>query len=517
MQNYKILWADDEIDLLKPHILFLNNKGYDVVSVNNGNDALELIEEESFDLVFLDENMPGKSGLETLTAIKAAHPNLPVVMITKNEEEQIMEEAIGSKIADYLIKPLNPNQILLSAKRILDNVRIITEKTNLSYQQEFAKLSMALSDDHDFESWAELYRKLIYWELQIDNTEDKSMSEVFQMQKNEANSKFTEYIKSHYEGWITGSDTQKPLLSNEVMKERVFPETDSLPVIFIVIDNLRFDQWETIEPEISRLFEVESKDYYYSILPTTTAYARNALFSGLMPLEIEKMYPDYWVGEDDDRSKNSFECELLERNLERERIAISFSYHKVIHAKDGKTISENIENLLDHKLNAIVYNFVDMLSHARTDMQMIRELAPDESAYRSLTKTWFAHSSLFETLKKLSEKEVKVIITTDHGTIRVRRPEKIVGDRNTNTNLRFKQGKNLAYDEKAVYSTKNPEELKLPKLNVSTSYAFATEDSFFAYPNNYNYYVNYYRDTFQHGGISMEEMIVPLIKLKSKP
>lgn len=517
MQKYRILWADDEIDLLKPHILFLNNKGFEITPVNSGGDALEELEQHAFDLVFLDENMPGMSGLETLTQIKISNPTLPVVMITKSEEEHIMEEAIGAKIADYLIKPLNPNQILLSVKKILDNKRIVSEHTNQGYLQEFRQLSMTVQDLDDHDGWADLYRKLVYWDLEIDNTQDRSMLEVLTTQRDEANMRFCNFISDYYKSWITDANAEKPLLSHQVLKKRVFPLLKSQkPVFLIVIDNLRYDQWEIIQPEVAELFNITNKDYYYSILPTTTAYARNALFAGLMPLDIAKNYPKLWVSEDDEEGKNLFEDELLTRHLERERLNIRHSYHKIIKAQEGKSLLDGAKNLLNNELNAIVFNFVDMLSHARTDMQMIRELAPDESAYRSLTKSWFTHSSLYELLKILADQDVKVVITTDHGTIRVRKPYKIIGDRNTNTNLRYKAGKNLAFEEDGVFFSRNPEELKLPKVNVSTSFAFAREDFFFAYPNNYNYYVNFYKDTFQHGGISMEEVIVPLVELEPK-
>jgi DNA-binding response OmpR family regulator len=515
--NYKILWADDEIDLLRPHILFLNQKGYDIVPVNSGADALEKIDHELFDLVFLDENMPGMTGLETLNYIKSTHPNLPVVMITKSEEEQIMEEAIGSKIADYLIKPLNPNQILLSAKKILDNKRIISEKTNQSYMQEFQKLSMEVQDLDEHQGWSELYRKLVYWELEIDSTQDKSMGEVLTTQQTEANQRFCNFIEDNYLDWLNDPDVDRPILSHQLLKRKVFPLLkEERPVFLIVIDNLRFDQWEILEPEIAEFFAISEKDNYYSILPTTTAYARNALFSGMMPIEIARRHPDLWSGEDEDGGKNLHEKELLQENLKKERLDLKFSYHKIIKANEGKQLVDNASNLLKNDLNAIVFNFVDMLSHARTDMAMIKELAPDESGYRSITKSWFEHSSLFDLLKFLAQKDVKVVVTTDHGTIRVKRPSKIVGDRNTNTNLRYKQGKNLAFDENDVFASRVPEDLRLPKVNVSTSFVFAREDHFFAYPNNYNYYVNHFKDTFQHGGVSMEEMIIPYVVLDPK-
>lgn len=518
MQRYTILWADDEIDLLKPHILFLENKGYDITPVNSGNDALEKVEETQYDVVFLDENMPGMSGLETLNQIKSMRPSLPVIMITKNEEELIMEEAIGAKIADYLIKPLNPSQILLSVKKILDNKRLITEKTNLGYQQEFRNISMAFGDDLDHREWADIYRKLVYWELEIDETENKSMAEVFNMQKDEANNRFARFIKENYESWLNDPDVDKPLLSHQLMKKKVLPHVgQGKPVFLLVVDNLRYDQWKIIEPVVSEFFNVEEEDAYFSILPTTTAYSRNAIMSGLLPSEMAEKYPYLWVGEDDEEGKNNSEDKFLEKQLERLNQKIKFSYHKIKRVQEGKALVDNIRNMMNNDLNVIVYNFVDMLSHARTDMAMIRELAPDESAYRSITRSWIDHSPLLDALKSIAELGGKLIITTDHGTIRVKRPFKIIGDRKTNTNLRYKQGRNLGYSgEDKVMQVPKPERLFLPRTNVSTSYVFATEDQFFAYPNNYNYYVNYYKDTFQHGGVSMEEMIIPIISLNSK-
>mgnify|MGYP001799336840 CR=1 FL=1 len=516
MQSYKILWADDEIELLKPHILFLDKKGYQVTPVNSGADALQEIDHNSFDVVFLDENMPGMSGLETLNYIKSTHPNIPVVMITKSEEEHIMESAIGAKIADYLIKPLNPSQILISVKKILEDKRIIAEHTNMGYQQDFRKLSMAFSDYMSFDEWADLYKKLVYWDIQIDNSEDKSMSEILDNQKTEANSYFSRFIEENYEDWLNDANAERPVMSHQLMKKKVFPLLGEQKVFFIVIDNLRYDQWEILEPEIARMFNIVEKDSYYSILPTTTAYARNAIFSGQLPTAMEKFNKDLWVGEDSEDGKNNHEGTFLERQLKREKLNIKSSYHKIIRAYEGKQLVDNYKNLLNNDLNAIVFNFVDMLSHARTDMQMIRELAPDESAYRSITKSWFTHSSLYDLLRALANENVKVVITTDHGTIRVKKPFKIVGDRHTNTNLRYKQGKNLGYEDKDVFVCRKPEVFHLPKVNVSTSFVFAIEDSFFAYPNNYNYYVNHYKDTFQHGGVSLEEMIVPVVTLEPK-
>lgn len=513
----KILWADDEIDLLKPHILFLQQKGYEITTVNSGVDAIEEVEAQNFDVIFLDEMMPGMTGLETLQQIKQIKPQIPVVMITKSEEEHIMNDAIGGKIADYLIKPLNPNQILLSVKKLLENKQLIDQKTNMNYQQEFMNISMAFGDAQDHHDWTTIYKKLIYWEMQIDATENKSMLEVLETQKTEANSSFSRFIKDNYLDWMDEKNPDKPLLSHQLMKKRVFPQLkEKKPLFFIVIDNLRLDQWETIEHLLTPYFNIKDKDTYYSILPTTTAFARNALFSGMMPMDMAKLYPQFWEDEDSDEGKNNFEQDWLRVNLEKNRLPIKFSYHKIIQTQQGKAVLDQFHTFLQNDLNVLVYNFVDMVSHARTDMKMIRELAPDESAYRSLTSSWFEHSSLFELLKKIQNSGSEVIITTDHGTKRVNKPYRIIGDKNVTTNLRYKQGKNLNFEAGKVFEIKKPEDAKLPKLNVSSTYVFAVEDYFFAYPNNYNYYVNYYKDTFQHGGVSLEEMIIPIVHLSPK-
>ncbi|MBY5951010.1 PglZ domain-containing protein [Algoriphagus marincola] len=516
-QNASILWADDEIDLLKPHILFLEQKGYQITTVNSGVDAIEEIEKGIFDVVFLDEMMPGMTGLETLQQIKQIKPQIPVVMITKSEEEHIMNDAIGGKIADYLIKPLNPSQIWLSVKKILQNRQLIDQKTTMNYQQDFMNISMAVGDAVDHEDWANIYTKLTYWELQIDETENKSMKEVLETQKSEADANFARFVKESYLSWMEEKNQEKPLISPNVMRKKVFPRIQSgKPLFFIVIDNLRLDQWEDMESLLTPYFSIAEKETYYSILPTTTAFARNALFSGMMPLDMARFYPQYWENEDTDEGKNNFEEEWIRINLEKNRQKIRFSYTKILQAAHGRSAVDQFHTMLQNELNVLVYNFVDMVSHARTDMKMIRELAPDESAYRSLTKSWFEHSTLFEMLKKIQQAGADVIITTDHGTKRVNKPYRIIGDKNVTTNLRYKQGKNLNYEPGKVFEVSKPEEAKLPKLNVSSAYVFAVEDYFFAYPNNYNYYVNFYKDTFQHGGISLEEMIVPIVYLKSK-
>lgn len=518
MEKLNILWADDEIELLKPHILFLEQKGYNVKTANNGDDALDYIKQQTFDIVFLDENMPGRSGLETLSEIKALFPHLPVVMITKSEEELIMEEAIGSKIADYLIKPVNPNQILLSIKKTLDNKRLISEKTTSAYQQDFRNIGMTLNERLDYKQWVDVYKKLIYWELELDISQDASMYDILAMQKTEANHQFCKFVEQNYVRWLKNPSEETPIFSNTLFKKKVFPliESTEMPVFFVLIDNLRFDQWKILEPIITEYFSIVEEDTYMSILPTATQYARNSLFAGLMPSEIETRFPKLWSNDEDEGGKNLHEEEFLADHINRLRKTIKFSYTKITNHNSGKDLVENVPNLFGNKLNVIVYNFVDMLSHARTEMDVIRELADDEPAYRSITRSWFEHSPLLEALRRISQKKVKLVITTDHGTIRVTKPVKIVGDKNTNTNLRYKQGKSLNYDKRDVFEIKNPADGFLPKLHLSSAYVFTKEDTFFAYPNNYNYFVNYYKNTFQHGGISLEEMIIPVITLTTK-
>jgi CheY-like chemotaxis protein len=514
---YNILWADDEIDLLKPHILFLKNKGYEVEKVTNGIDAVELVKSRKFDVIFLDENMPGISGLETLAQIKQFNPDVPVIMITKSEEEHIMEDAIGNQIADYLIKPVNSNQILMSLKRILDSKQLVTEKTAQNYQQDFRQLSMEMYDINDFAGWENMYRKLVYWELELAKSGDTGMDEILAMQKRDANNGWAKFVSQNFVNFLKKPDAKTPVMSHTLLTKKlpVYLKSEN-PVFLIVIDNFRFDQWKVVQNQLSEFFNVLVDDLYMTILPTTTHYARNSLFAGMLPSEIEKIYPNLWINEEDEEGKNIHEEELFGSQLQRLGYSDKFSYTKITNLNAGKDLVEKIPNMFHNKFNAIVYNFVDMLSHARTEMNVMKELAEDEAAYRSITASWFEHSPLFDAIKKIAGKKATVIITTDHGSIRVQNPVKIVGDRSTSTNLRYKQGRNLSYNEKELFVIKKPEEAFLPRQNVSTSYVFTMGEDFMAYPNNYNYHVNMYNNSFQHGGISLEEMMVPFIVLETK-
>lgn len=517
MAKIRVLWADDEIDLLKPQIMFLENKGYEIIPVTNGQDAIDIVKEEEVDVVFLDESMPGLSGLETLPKIKEIKQHLPVVMITKNEEEDLMEEAIGSQITDYLIKPVKSQQIQLTLKKIVDNKRLIKEKTQSNYQQEFQRLFMRMQDQLDHEEWAELYKKLVFWELELEKSNTVEMAEILGSQKAEANKEFCKYISRNYLDWFKNS-SEGPLLSHQVMKEKVFDLLkQDKPTFFILVDNLRYDQWKVIEPAILDNFKVQEEKMFYSILPTATQYARNAMFSGLTPLEIQEHYPNYWKNDDDDGGKNLYEEELVKELIKRNfRDEIRVSYTKVTNFEKGKELEDKILNGLTNRLNVIVYNFVDTISHAKTEMDMIKELASDDSAYRSLTASWFDHSPLQNAIQKLAGKDVNIVITTDHGTKLVSHPSKCVGDRDTTSNIRYKTGKSLAYDARDVFEVKNPKEAQLPSSRISSSYIFAKEDIYLVYQNNYNKFANYFKDTFQHGGISLEEMIIPFVVLKSK-
>ncbi len=515
--NIKILWADDEIDLLKPQLFFLEKKGYEVITVSNGHDALDVLNEQSdIDVVFLDESMPGLTGLETLSRIKAFNANIPAVMITKNEAENLMEEAIGSQIDDYLIKPVNPNQILLTLKKLIDNKRLVSEKTATDYQMEFRNIAMEINSGPDHKEWVELYRKILNWELRLDESNNPQMKEIIDMQKSEANKEFSKFVIKNYENWIVDEDG--PVGSHNLLRQHVLPHLkEDTPTILFLLDNLRMDQWKIIEPFISELFRIEEEDSFYSILPTSTQYSRNAIFSGMLPRDIQKRFPEYWLNDNQEGGKNLKEKELIEDFIGRTvKRPMKTKYFKVTNTNGAKILNDNILNYLDDDFTAIVYNFIDMLSHSRTEMEVIKELANDEKAYRSLTRSWFVNSPLWSALKKLADKKVQIFITTDHGTIRVKQPSKVIGDRETTANLRYKVGKNMQYNPKDVLEIHDPHKVGLPMPNMSSKYIFAKENYFFLYPNNFNQYNRLYKDSFQHGGISLEEVICPIVRLTPK-
>lgn len=518
MSVAKILWVDDEIDTLNSQIMFLENKGYEVQTKTNGFDAVEFVKSNIVDVVLMDESMPGITGLQTLQQIKEVNNNLPVVLITKNEAENIMDEAIGSQITDYLIKPVNPNQVLLSLKKIIDNKRLVAEKTTSAYQQQFRHLFMALNSNPDYNEWMEIYKKLVYWELEMKKSDSPEMQEVFQTQKAEANTEFFKFVSRNYAGWVHPKTTDAPVMSNNLIKYKVLPHLQKgTPLFFILIDNLRYDQWKMIQPIFAESFRIQEEDTFYAILPTATQYARNAIFAGMLPVDIEKHFAAQWKNDDEEGGKNLHEEEFFKAQLKRlGKTDLRYTYTKITNNHDGQKLVDNMHNMLQNDINVIVYNFVDMLSHARTEMEVLKELAGDEMSYRSITQSWFEHSPLHQALKKIADKNITLIVGTDHGSVRVKTPAKVIGDKQTTANLRYKHGRNLNYESRDVLAFRDPREAGLPVPNVNSSFIFAKEDIFLCYPNNYNYFVNYYRNTFQHGGISLEEMIVPIVRMTNK-
>ena len=522
MKVNKILWVDDEIDLLRSHIIFLSEKGYEVDTVTNGEDAISLVKDKNYDLIFLDEMMAGMGGLETLGRIKEFRPDLPVVMVTKSEEETLMDDAIGGKITDYLTKPVNPSQILLVCKKILEGKRISSQHTAKDYLQDFNEISRAFLNTMDFEEWKDIYLKLVNWDVELDTHPEINLRQTLNDQKKEGNKEFSKFVEKNYKGWIASlGDVDTPTLSPEIVSKYVLPQLEkpNAAVFFFVIDCLRLDQWLIMEKHLQENFKI-NKDYYYAILPTATPYARNSLFSGLFPSDIEKYYPQYWTnGDDDENSMNKYEKELLQMMLDRKRIKLrnDLKYIKIIDPEVGRNFEQNILSYQNTHLTAVVVNFLDMIAHGRSDSDLLKEIAPDEPAYRSLTNTWFTHSSLNATFKALAGvKNAKIIITTDHGSIRALRGAKVLGDREASTNLRFKFGRNLKVDEKHAIFIKNAEDYKLPKRGVTINYIISKEDYYFVYPTDYHKFLTYYKDTFQHGGISMEEMILPVITMEPK-
>jgi CheY-like chemotaxis protein len=515
MRQLRILWIDDEVGVLRSHILFLQEKGFETDTCQSGNDAITMVKEKAYDIIFLDEYMPGLSGIDTLRRLKAVRPSIPVVMITKSDEEEIMDAAIGSQIADYLIKPVKPQQILLTLKRILDIDDIITRQTTSVFREEFGAITEMISSAVTFDQWSELYRRLVFWQGELTRSSDTGMREVLSTQDTDANRAFTKYITKNYIRWISSDVGDRPLMSPAVMSKRIFPRiTKKSPLFFIIIDNMRLDQWQTIAGDLSTLMRTVSEELYMSILPTATQYSRNALFAGLMPAAIDELMPEYWISDNEDEGKNLFEEKLLVKNLQRSGINCKWSYNKISSDTEGRHLNDRIKQLLSNDLNVLVYNFVDLLSHARTEVNIIRDMTGNEASWLSLTHSWFIHSPLLELLKSVSVRGARVVITTDHGSVRVLKPIRVVGDRQTSVNLRYKTGRNLDYNPREVFEVTAPSRAGLPMTNITSKYIFASGNDFLVYPNNYNQIVAYYRNSFQHGGISLQEMMLPLVCLE---
>jgi CheY-like chemotaxis protein len=509
-----ILWVDDEIDQLKSHIIFLEGRGYKVTGASNGDDAVALVESRDFDLVLLDEMMPGKDGLTTLEEIKEKSPHLPVIMVTKSEEENLMDQAIGRKIDDYLTKPVNPSQILSAAKKILDTRRIRVERLAQDYARASSKLRSALFGALGWTEWIDIHRTLSEWDLEIDNFGDADLRQTHQGQRRECNVEFGKYVEGIYLRWLAAEDA--PPLSIDVAKRYLFPLLSRrMRTVFIVMDCMRLDQWMSIEPLLDEYFHIQ-RDYYYSILPTATPYARNAVFSGLFPSDLARRYPELWkAGTRDDSSRNRYEHQLLDDQLRKMgvRLKSDSRYVKVLDAREGDQLAKKISSYRNTPFLSIVFNFLDILAHGRSQSDILKEMTPDESAYRSLTRPWFLHSSLFKILQYLSTQDCTVVLTTDHGSVWGTRGTMARGKRDTSTNLRYKYGDNLNCNPKEALLIKDPVEYRLPRYTIATTYIVAKEDYYFVYPTKYSEYEKEYKNSFQHGGISLEEMILPVITM----
>ncbi|MDR2890634.1 MAG: response regulator [Alistipes sp.] len=518
----KILWVDDEVDLLKPHIMFLQGKGYEVDSCNNGYDAIEMVHSSHYDLVILDEMMPGMTGLETLPHIKERRPGLPVIMVTKSEEEMIMDKAIGSKIADYIIKPVNPSQVLLSIKKNIHSRELVSEQATADYRAEFGRIASSLGGAGTFAEWKNIYKKLVGWEIELAGSRDESIRDVLTYQREEAGGEFCKFVRRSYAGWINDRDGDTPLMSHTLMRSAIFPEVERTAArggktTLLLIDNFRYDQWLAVRNLVTDDYDVASEDFYCAILPTATQYARNAIFAGLTPLAIDKVLPDKWLNDNEEGGKNRYEEDFLRRQMQSQGKTWRVTFDKLVRPEQGRRLIDNIQRVYEADFSVIVYNFLDILSHARTETEIIRELTEDDDAFRSLTRSWFEHSDLLTIMRLLRARGHKVIVTSDHGTIRVDNAIKMVADRETSQNLRYKTGRRLSgYHPRDVYEVARPEDIQLPRSNLSSSFVFACGRDYLIYQNNASQYTRYYRHTFQHGGISMEEMIVPYIVLEPK-
>ena len=513
----KILWIDDEIELLKPHIMLLESKGYEVSTCNNGYDAVDMVGETAYDVIILDEMMPGMTGLETLPLIKDVRPTTPVIMVTKSEEEDIMNRAIGSKIADYIIKPVNPSQMLPLIKKHVHSQQLVTEHTTAEYRAEFGRITQMVQSASTFADWCNIYRKIVAWDIELTASSDATVRDILLYQKEEANREFCRFVRNNYKEWINARSEATPVMSHTLLRSKVFPTVDINPkTTLLLIDNFRYDQWRAISSALRGYYDVASEEFYCSILPTATQYARNAIFAGLMPLAIDRLMPSKWLNDNEEGGKNRYEEEFLGRHIAQNGKRYKWSFDKLVRPEAGRKLLDNMRHIYDADFSVIVYNFLDILSHARTETDIIRELTEDDASFRSLTRSWFDNSELLTLLKLLSEHGHTVIITSDHGTVRVDNPIRVQGDRETSVNLRYKTGRNLAYDRKQVFEITRPEEVQLPAGSLSSSYIFAYDRDFMVYNNDANRHIRYYRNTFQHGGISLEEMVVPYIVLQPK-
>jgi len=512
-----ILWVDDEIDLLSAHIIFLRERGYNIVQSTNGDDAIEIVSKGGIDLVLLDEMMPGRDGLSTLEAIKDLNANLPVIMVTKSEEEHLMNEAIGKKINDYLTKPVNLSQILSAVKRILDRQKLTESTLTREFVSEFARINQRLMGGLDWQEWRDIHITLSEIDIELERFRDFGLKQSHQDLKKQSSAEFARFIIKNYRDWIRNRSLGPPM-SVDIIKNHVAPLLkDGIQTFFIVVDCMRLDQWLMIESILAEYYEIK-KSYYYSILPTATPFSRNSIFAGEFPSVVAKLYPDLWDRSSNEASRNRHERQLLDRQLAV--LGLNFKnepkYVKVLDFDEGQNLAKKISSYANTPLLSIVYNFVDILVHGRSESEILQEVAPNEAAFRSLMKSWFEYSHMFELLRKIAEWNCAVVITTDHGSVIGTKGTIAYGKKDTSTNLRYKYGDNLNCDTKQAWLIKDPREMNLPTWGLATTYIIALEDYYFVYPTKYSEYRRHYQNSFQHGGISLDEMILPVITLRPK-
>ncbi|NOT33441.1 MAG: response regulator [Candidatus Eisenbacteria bacterium] len=511
----QILWADDEIDLLRPHIKFLEQKGFAVTAVPNGEDALAALERQRYDVVLLDEMMPGLGGLGTLDAIKSRNHTLPVILITKSEEETLMDEAIGKRITDYLIKPVNPSQVFLACKRVFESDRLQDSQRARDYVGEMQRWQAIDTRRLDWAGWVDLTVESARWDVLFDGINEEGLKQAHADFRRPLNLEFSRFIEDQYPRWVKDA-AERPRMSHDVVRHAVVPHLKSgKRVVFVVIDCMRLDQWFTLEPLLEELFEIQH-DYYCGILPTATPYARNAIFGGLLPIDLQRHHPDLWQeNSKDERTKNRFERQLLEHQLERLKATPEkgLKYLKIYEADEAQAVKRQIQTFSNLSLVAMVFNFLDILAHGRSESEILQELAPDEAAFRAVMRAWFTHSPLYDILRALSKQDVTVVITTDHGSVLCKRAALVYGNRDTSTNLRYKFGVNLNCDTKQAINARKPSDFALPDDGVNKNYVLCREDYYFVYPTRFHEFERQYRGSFQHGGVSIEEMVLPLMTL----
>ncbi|MCS6790057.1 MAG: PglZ domain-containing protein [Bacteroidia bacterium] len=516
----RILWVDDEIEHLEPQILHLTAKGFEVLSARHPSEAMDILTRQPIDLLIVDEHMPGMDGIEVTRRVKKLQPHLPVIMVTKDEEESLLESAVGIDIADFLIKPVSPQQLFSACRRILSKAILQQQQAHLDYQRDFRRIATILAFDPTLEEWYAIYKELVYWDIALEKSEASEIREILDGQRTEANLRFCRFFVQNYLEWV--HTAQRPTLSPDVLPRFFLPHIGSRPkeaVVLILIDGMRYDQWKVLESLIAPYYYVAEEHLFFSILPTATQYARNSLFSGLFPLEIAQRYPRYWADDDEEGGKNLFEEEFFGDLLSRHKLPPKVAYEKVLRPEESRSLLQRLPQILQqNSVVVLIFNFLDLLAHTRVQMNILKELAANDIGLRATTRAWLETSAVLQVLRLLPQYVSQVFITTDHGFVQVKRPVRVMGDRETTTNLRYKQGRNLSFDkeEKSVFHIRKPEEGKLPRATASSTYLFAMEDRFLVYPTNYNDYVRLYKDSYQHGGVSLEEIIVPFVRLEVK-